>query len=73
VARQQHHEAIDADTDSGGRRHPVLERVDEVPIGVRNFFVALAPLPNLRLKTRALIVGVVELGEGVGELEVRAE
>ncbi len=48
---QQHDEPVDADADSGGRRHAVFERAHEVPIGFRNLFVARRCVRRLALRS----------------------
>ena len=40
VVRQKHDEAVDADADSGRRRHAVFEGAHEIPVGFGDLFVA---------------------------------
>src|SRR4051794_18827822 len=68
LAGHQHHEAVDADADAAGRRHAVLERAQERLVHRLRLLVALGRVALLRLEAGALVVGVVELGERVGEL-----
>ena len=66
---QHHHQAVDPEPDAAGRRHPLFERLDEgLVVGLR-LLVAAAELGRLLLEAPALLVGVVELGEGVGDLD----
>ena len=73
-AGQQHHQPVDADADAAGRRHALLERLHEQPrrraAPPRRRASARAAL---RLEARALLVGVVELGERVGDLHAAGE
>src|SRR3954453_7254401 len=65
---EQHHEPVDADPDAAGRRHAVLQRLDVgLVVGLRLLVAGLGERPLL-LEPRALVVGVVELGERVREL-----
>ena len=54
-------------------RHALLERADEVLVVGLRLLVALRPLALLLLEARALIVGVVQLGERVCELHPSAK
>ena len=66
---QHHHQAVDAEPDAAGRRHPLFERLDErLVVGLR-LLVAALELGRLLLEAAALLVGVVELAEGVGDLD----
>src|SRR4051794_3863967 len=65
---QEHREAVDPDADPTGRRHPVFERIDVVRVERWRVLVTRGGVADLLLETRALVVGVVELGERVGEL-----
>ena len=47
----------------------MLERLDEVLVERLRLLVAAAQLLGLLLEAAALLVGVVELGERVGDLE----
>ena len=66
---QRHHQPIDPDPDAAGRRHPVLERLNEgLVVGLRLVIAGAGQCPLL-LEPAALLVGIVELGERVGELD----
>ena len=70
---EQHHEPVDADADAAGRRHAVLERPrNSSSYGCASSSPA-ARVARLLLEARALLVGVVELGEGVGDLHAAGE
>src|SRR5437588_4052348 len=60
-AAQDHHQAVDADPDPAGWRHPVLERLQErLVVRLRLDVAGSGELPLL-LEAGALLVGVVEL------------
>src|SRR5437016_2135331 len=65
---QQHDEPVNADPIAGGGRHAVVERAQEVLIQALGRQVSLGPLGHLRLEASALVQGVVQLREGVGDL-----
>ena len=65
---EQHHQAVDTHPDATGRRHAVLERPDVIGVKLLRFVVAGVALRALILEPRALIIGIVELAERVGEL-----
>ena len=66
--RQGHHQPIDPDPDPPGGRHPVLERLNEGLIVGLGLLVAGAGERLLLLEAATLFVGIVELGERVGDL-----
>src|SRR3954469_101170 len=66
--RQQHHQAVYADADAAGGRHAVLERPDVVLIIRLRLLVPGVSVPTLLLEAGPLVVGIVELREGVGDL-----
>ena len=68
---EDHHEPVDPDADAAGRRHALLERGEEDLVERLRLLVALGRVARLRLEARALLVGVVELGERVGDLHRR--
>src|SRR3954447_23609287 len=73
AAAEQHHQAVDPHAQPAGRRHPVLERLDEDLVVGLGLLVALGLQADLGLEARALLVGVVELGERVGDLHPARE
>ena len=66
---EQHHQPVDADADAPGGGHPVLQRAHEVLVVGLGLLVALGLAGSLGLEAGALLVGIVELAEGVGELD----
>ena len=71
--RQQHDETVDADADSGRRRHAVFQRAHEIPIRLGRLVVAAGAVEHLRFEAAALIVGIVQLGKRVRHFHLRAE
>ena len=67
MAGEEHHEAIDADADTRGGGHAVLERAEEVLVDDHRFVVALVGQAHLIHETLFLVDGVVELRVGVGQ------
>ena len=65
-AGHHHHQAIDADADTSGRRHAVFEGAQEILVDVHRFVVAALQQGHLRLEAFALIDRVVQLGVAVG-------
>src|SRR5262245_41522271 len=65
---KKHDETVDADALPSRRRHTELERPHVVIVDGIGSLVAGAPRRHLFEKTLALIGGVVELGERVGQL-----
>ncbi len=67
---EEHGEAVDADAFAGGGREAVAEGADVVFVdGGHGLFVAAFFLLDLLLEAVVLVDGVVELGEGVADLE----
>src|SRR5919108_1548221 len=64
--RQQHDQPVDADAQPARGRQPVLERPQVVLVDGHGLGVAGSPLPGLVLEPAALLVGIDQLGEGVG-------
>src|SRR4051812_27612950 len=65
ASAQDHHQAVDADADPPGGRHAVLEGAHVVLVVGLGLLVALGLVASLLLEAGALLVGIVELGEGV--------
>src|SRR3954453_17446782 len=70
---QDHHQTVDAEAGAAGRRHPLLQRLDEGLVVWLGLLVASRGLLGLRLESPALLIRVVELGERVGDLDAAAE
>ncbi len=70
---EQHGEAVDADAFAGGGRHAEGEGADVVFVHLMRFFVAAGAFAELFFEAGALVVGVVELAEAVGEFHAAAE
>jgi len=68
-AGEDHGEAVDADAFAGGGWEAEAERADVVLVHLVGFVVAAVALLQLVFEAAALVVGVVELGEGVADLE----
>src|SRR4051794_15451806 len=68
LARQQHREPVDPDADPARGRHSVLQRANVVLVERRRVLVARRGVADLLLEPCALVVRIVELGEGVREL-----
>ncbi len=66
---EEHGEAVDADAFACGGGQAVAEGADVVLVHVHGFLVAAILFGHLGFEARALVVGVVELGEGVADLE----
>src|SRR5436305_12190348 len=66
---EQHHQAVDAQAEAGGGRHPVLERLDEDLVVGLGLLAAGRQEALLVLEARPLLVRVVELGERVADLD----
>src|SRR5437899_1073384 len=64
---QQHHDAVDPQSDAARRRHAVLQRLQEGLVEGLGLLVAGGLLAALFLEAGTLLVGVVELGERVRE------
>jgi len=65
---EQHDHAIHTQPEPGGGRHPILERANIVGVVVHGLLVAGFLALDLILEALRLILGIVELGETVGEL-----
>ena len=70
---QQHDQTVDADTFTGCRRHAVFQRADEVGIEMHGFIITGILVTNLRVEALGLILGIVQLGVGVGDLAAADE
>ncbi len=69
-AGEDHGEAVDADAFAGGGWEAVAEGADVVFVYFgHGFFVATGFFEELGGEAGALVVGVVELGEGVADFE----
>jgi hypothetical protein len=71
--RQDHDQAIDADTAATGRRHAVFQRADVVGVVVHRLFIAGVLGLDLRQETRRLVFRIVQLREAVGDLAAHHE
>src|SRR5262245_19418990 len=69
TVREQHHQAIDADALPAGRRQAVFEGADVVLVHLVRFEIAALAVLRLRFEAAALLQRVVQLAEGVGDLE----
>ncbi len=67
---EQHHAAVDADAQAARGGQAVLQGVDIVLVHHAGLVVAHLTQGQLVLEAAALVDGIVELGEGVGELGV---
>ena len=67
--RQDHEQPIDAETETSGRRHAVLERAEEVLVERMRLLDARRLQLLLELELRALLERVGELGERGDELD----
>src|SRR5579862_9632947 len=65
---QQHSQAIDADALAGGRRQSVRQSANVILIHLVRFFVAAGPLAQLAFEPATLLLGIVQLAEGVADL-----
>lgn len=68
-AGEHHHQTVDSEADAAGRGHSLFERLDESLVIRLGLVVAAGDLGGLLLEPPALLVGVVQLGEGVGDLD----
>jgi hypothetical protein len=73
VIREEHQQAIQAYTAPTRRRHPILQRPDEVLIYTLHLIVSVRLLPCLLFKTTSLFGRIVELGEQVVDLSTADE
>jgi hypothetical protein len=65
---KQHNQPVDTDADAARRWHAVFERGAEVLVDHHGLVVALGALLRLLDEPPALVNGIVEFGERVGEL-----
>ena len=65
---EHHREPVDAHPEPARRRHAVGERLDVVRVALLGLDVAAGALVGLHREPRRLLLGVVDLGEGVAEL-----
>src|SRR4029078_1496080 len=65
---EQHHEAIDPEPGTRGRRQPVLHCADVVRVVVHRFLLAGFLEPRLLAEPLGLVLRVVQLGEAVRDL-----
>ena len=68
-AGEDHGEPVDADAFTGSWRQAIGQCPHIIFIGLMRFFVAALPFGKLLRKAPLLIDGIVELAEGVAELE----
>src|SRR6185312_14556362 len=66
---QRHDETVDPQAEAASRRHPVLQRLQEVLVERLRLLVAGAQQLLLLLEATPLLVRVVQLAERVGELD----
>src|SRR5664279_766382 len=66
---QQHGQAIDAHAFARGRRQSVRQRANVVLVHLVSFFVAARAFVELLLEAPALLLGIVQLAEGVADLK----
>ena len=64
-AGEKHQQSVDADAETTGGRHAVLEGEDEVVVQLVSFLVARRAVRRLLEEAGALVLGVVQLAEGV--------
>src|SRR5205807_7412413 len=68
LIREYHQEPVDPQPHATGGRQAVLERPDEVLVEVLRLHIAGGAQPRLLLEAAALLVGIVQLAEGVRQL-----
>ena len=74
IRAAQHHAApVDAEAQTAGGRHTVLQRHDEVLVHHVGLLVAVGTLLRLGLEALVLVDGVVQLAEGVAHLTAADE
>src|SRR5208282_4498423 len=66
---QQHRQAIDADAFTGGWRQSVRQGANVVVVHLVSFFVAARPFAPLLFETMPLLLGIVQLAEGITDLQ----
>ena len=64
---EEHAEAVDADPDASSGGHAVGEGADVVLVHLVGFVVAALAFLQLRFEAAALIFGIVEFAEAVGD------
>ena len=74
---EKHYQPINANSFSGSRRKPVLQGCDKVSVIVHSLIIASILLLHLSSETGSLILGIIQLGEGVtkftaGNIELKA-
>ena len=65
---KHHRQPVDAQAEPAGRRHAVRERLDVVRVALLGLDVPARALVRLHREPRRLLLGVVQLAEGVAEL-----
>src|SRR5213075_843642 len=65
LIRQDHHEAVEAQSDAARRRHTVLEGPDEILVQLLRFLVPGGAQPGLLLEPPALLLWIIQLAERV--------
>src|SRR5208283_2961351 len=70
---QQHGEPIDADAFAGSRRQSVRESTNVVLVHLVSLFVTAHPFAQLLLEAAALLLRIVQLTEGVPDLQAANE
>src|SRR3954463_10763045 len=65
---QEHHQPVDAKARARGGRHAVLEGADVIGVVVHRLLVSRLLLLHLLEEARRLVLGVVQLGEAIGDL-----
>src|SRR3989475_7785339 len=68
-----HHQLVESQPDAARGRHAVLERPDEVLVQLLRLRVARGAQPRLLLEAAALLLGIIQLAEGVRELALLDE
>ena len=63
----QHHQAIDADAASAGRRQAILQSANVIGVVIHRLFISGILGGDLRLKARGLIFRIVQLRKTVGD------
>src|SRR4029078_11618471 len=66
--RQDHRQTVDPDPDPARGPHPVAEGADVVVVHLVRLVVPLRALPELLQEAVALLEGIVQLREAVGDL-----
>src|SRR5205814_6167497 len=66
--RQQHGQAVNAESNAAGRRQYEGEGAYVILVHAVSFLVAALSLPQLLLEAAALLLGIVQLAEAIGDL-----